>query len=53
MRSEKEPLLSFAAPDAITATVLTDRSPLAQGRDLGVIGIQTRRLADIGAKHNR
>jgi hypothetical protein len=28
--------------------VLTDRSPLTQGRDLGVIGTQTWRLADLG-----
>jgi DNA-binding transcriptional LysR family regulator len=31
--------------------VLTDRSPLTQGRDLGVIGTQTWRLADLGTKH--
>jgi DNA-binding transcriptional LysR family regulator len=31
--------------------VLTDRSPLTQGQDLGVIGIQTWRLADLGSKH--
>jgi DNA-binding transcriptional LysR family regulator len=31
--------------------VLTDRSPLTAGRDLGVIGTQTWRLADIGSKH--
>jgi DNA-binding transcriptional LysR family regulator len=31
--------------------VLTDRSPLTQGQDLGVIGTQTWGLADLGAKH--
>src|SRR5215468_2511574 len=31
--------------------VLTDRSPLTQGPDLGVIATQTWRLADLGAKH--
>jgi DNA-binding transcriptional LysR family regulator len=31
--------------------VLTDRSPRTQGLDLGVIGTQTWRLGDLGAKH--
>ncbi len=31
--------------------VLTDRSALTQGQDFGVIGVQTWRLADMGAKH--
>jgi DNA-binding transcriptional LysR family regulator len=31
--------------------VLTDRSPLMQGEDLGVVGTQTWRLADLGSKH--
>jgi DNA-binding transcriptional LysR family regulator len=31
--------------------VLTDRSPLTQGPDLGVIGTQTWRLADLSLKH--
>jgi DNA-binding transcriptional LysR family regulator len=31
--------------------VLTDRSPLTQGQDRGVIGTQTWRLADLGSKH--
>jgi DNA-binding transcriptional LysR family regulator len=31
--------------------VLTDRSPLTQGQDLGVIGTQTWRLADLSSKH--
>jgi len=31
--------------------VLTDRSPLTQGQDPGVIGTQTWRLADLGSKH--
>ena len=30
--------------------VLTDRSPLTQGQDRGVIGTQTWRLADLGSK---
>jgi DNA-binding transcriptional LysR family regulator len=31
--------------------VLTDRSSLTQGRDFGVIGTDTWRLADLGSKH--
>jgi DNA-binding transcriptional LysR family regulator len=31
--------------------VLTDRSPLADGHDRGVIGTQTWRLGDLGSKH--
>jgi DNA-binding transcriptional LysR family regulator len=31
--------------------VLTDRSPLTQGHDPGVVGTQTWRLADLGSKH--
>lgn len=31
--------------------VLTDRSPLTQGKDRGVVGAQTWRLADLGSKH--
>ncbi|WP_294534546.1 LysR family transcriptional regulator [uncultured Rhodoblastus sp.] len=31
--------------------VLTDRSELTQGRDFGVVGRRTWRLADLGAKH--
>jgi DNA-binding transcriptional LysR family regulator len=31
--------------------VLTDRSPLTQGRDFGVVSTRTWRLADLGAKH--
>jgi DNA-binding transcriptional LysR family regulator len=31
--------------------VLTDRSTLTEGRDFGVVGPQTWRLADLGAKH--
>jgi DNA-binding transcriptional LysR family regulator len=31
--------------------VLTDRSRLTDGLDLGVIGLETWRLADLGAKH--
>jgi DNA-binding transcriptional LysR family regulator len=31
--------------------VLADRSPLADGKDRGVIGTQTWRLADLGSKH--
>jgi DNA-binding transcriptional LysR family regulator len=31
--------------------VLTDRSPLTDGKDRGVIGTQTWRLADLGSKH--
>jgi DNA-binding transcriptional LysR family regulator len=31
--------------------VLTDRSPLTAGQDLGVVATRTWRLADLGAKH--
>ena len=31
--------------------VLTDRSPLTEGRDFGVMGSRSWRLADLGAKH--
>jgi DNA-binding transcriptional LysR family regulator len=31
--------------------VLTDRSPLTQGRDIAVLATQTWRLADLGSKH--
>ena len=31
--------------------VLTDRSPLTEGRDFGVMGNRSWRLADLGAKH--
>jgi DNA-binding transcriptional LysR family regulator len=31
--------------------VLTDRSPLTEGQDFGVIGVKTWRLADLGSKH--
>ena len=31
--------------------VLTDRSPLTEGRDFSVIGARSWRLADLGAKH--
>jgi DNA-binding transcriptional LysR family regulator len=59
-------LIPVAAPDHPLATsgrnepgagrehiqlVLMDRSTLAQGQDLGVIGTQTWRLADLGSKH--
>ncbi len=32
--------------------VLADRSPLTAGRDFGVLGSRTWRLADLGAKHS-
>jgi DNA-binding transcriptional LysR family regulator len=60
-------LLAVAAPDhplalmpgpvsAATARdhiqlVLTDRSPLTEGRDFGVVSVKSWRLADLGAKH--
>jgi len=31
--------------------VLTDRSPVTQGQDHGVVGTHTWRLADLGSKH--
>jgi DNA-binding transcriptional LysR family regulator len=60
-------LLTVAAPDhplalmagAVSAAiardhiqlVLTDRSPLTEGRDFGVVSVKSWRLADLGAKH--
>ncbi len=37
--------------EAHTQLVLTDRSPLTEGRDFAVLGRQTWRLADLSAKH--
>lgn len=45
----KEPLPGAAR--TYTQLVLTDRSPLTAGRDFGVMGSRTWRLADLGAKH--
>lgn len=51
------PLASAAPPlndDVLSEhlqLVLTDRSDLTQGRDKGVVGLRTWRLADLGAKH--
>lgn len=42
--------LAGAARDHLQL-VLTDRSPLTAGRDFGVQGVRTWRLADLGAKH--
>lgn len=38
-------------PGDHTQLVLTDRSPLTEGRDFAVLGRQTWRLADLSAKH--
>jgi DNA-binding transcriptional LysR family regulator len=49
--------LAQAAPHAPGAArehiqlVLTDRSPLTQGHDFGVVAVNTWRLGDLGAKH--
>ena len=59
------PMIPVAAPDHPLARgrlapgagrehiqlVLTDRSPLTQGRDFSVVSDRTWRLADLGAKH--
>ena len=50
------PLAQMSKPAAgaartYTQLVLTDRSPLTSGRDFGVMGSRTWRLADLGAKH--
>lgn len=45
----KEP--TSGAARSYTQLVLTDRSPLTAGRDFGVMGSRTWRLADLGAKH--
>ncbi len=43
--------IARAAARAHTQLVLTDRSPLTEGQDFSVIGVQTWRLADLGSKH--
>ena len=43
--------LSTSAARAHVQLVLTDRSPLTEGQEFGVIAVQTWRLADLGAKH--
>lgn len=45
-----EPIMPGAARDHIQL-VLSDRSPLTQGRDFSVVSARTWRLADLGAKH--
>lgn len=45
-----KPLPSGAGRDHIQL-VLTDRSPLTQGRDFSVLSTRTWRLADLGSKH--
>ncbi len=51
------PLASLAGPIPMDVAeehvqlVLTDRSALTKGRDFGVLGKQSWRLADLGAKH--
>jgi DNA-binding transcriptional LysR family regulator len=48
------PLVRLKAPGAAlnhVQLVLTDRSPLTEGQDFGVIGAKTWRLTDLGAKH--
>jgi len=44
------PITAAQARDHIQL-VLTDRSPLTQGRDFGVLSVRSWRLADLGAKH--
>jgi DNA-binding transcriptional LysR family regulator len=45
----KKPLPGAAR--TYTQLVLTDRSPLTEGRDFGVMASRSWRLADLGAKH--
>ena len=42
---------SEAAPPHSTRYVLTDRSTLSAGQELGIMSARTWRLADLGAKH--
>ncbi len=44
-------LISRAVAAQYVQLVLTDRSPLTEGRNFGVLSPQTWRLADLGAKH--
>ncbi|WP_394781576.1 LysR substrate-binding domain-containing protein, partial [Undibacterium sp.] len=44
-------LVSRATASQYVQLVLTDRSPLTEGRNFGVLSPQTWRLADLGAKH--
>lgn len=44
-------LISRATASQYVQLVLTDRSPLTEGRNFGVLSPQTWRLADLGAKH--
>ena len=43
--------LSRGALNAHTQLVLTDRSPLTEGQEFGVLSARTWRLGDLGAKH--
>lgn len=55
--SPRHPLASYGRPIPASELtrhvqlVLTDRSDLTKGRDLGVVSARTWRLADLGAKH--
>ena len=55
--SPRHPLASYGRPIPASELtkhiqlVLTDRSTMTQGRDLGVLSARTWRLADLGAKH--
>lgn len=46
----RQPAAAGAARDHLQL-VLSDRSPLTKGRDFGVLGERSWRLADLGAKH--
>jgi DNA-binding transcriptional LysR family regulator len=55
--SPRHPLASYGRPIPASELtkhiqlVLTDRSTMTKGRDLGVLSARTWRLADLGAKH--
>ena len=55
--SPRHPLATYRRPIPTSELtkhiqlVLTDRSAMTQGRDLGVLSARTWRLADLGAKH--
>ena len=49
--AQMDPIAPGAARDCVQL-VLTDRSPLTEGRDFSVVSARTWRLADLSAKHS-
>jgi DNA-binding transcriptional LysR family regulator len=50
LAQQQAPISAALARDYVQL-VLTDRSPLTDGRDFGVVAVKSWRLADLGAKH--